>query len=78
MVSASKTMHLALKNLEKFKIIKKLPIIKKKYPSVSHIPNVSKHVGLLLISQKYKIEVALYEIPPKPVSHEMIIDYPGI
>lgn len=46
---------------DKFKIIKNMPIIKIKYPSVSHIPNVSKYVSLFLISQKCKTEVPLYE-----------------
>lgn len=56
-----------------------MPIIKKNYPSVSHVPNVLKYVRLFLISQKYKtFEVPLYEISSKPASHEMIIDYSGI
>lgn len=39
----------------------------------SHVPNVSKHLGLFFISPKYKPEVSQYEIPNKPGSHEMII-----
>lgn len=79
MVSANKDYAFSFKEFrEKFKIIKKMSIIKKKYPSVSHVPNVSKHVGLFLISQNHKTEVSLYKIPPKPASHQMIIDYSGI
>lgn len=65
MVSANKDYAFSFEEFRgKFKNIKKMPIIKKKFPSVSHVPNVSKHVGLLLISQKYKTEVSLYKIPP--------------
>lgn len=55
-----------------------MPIIKKKYPNVSHVPNASKYVDIFLISQKHKTKVPLYKIPPKPAFHTMIIDYSGI
>lgn len=78
-VSVNKDYAFSFKEFrDKFKIIKNMPIIKKKYPNVSHVPNASKYVDIFLISQKHKTKVPLYKIPPKPAFHTMIIDYSGI